>query len=110
MASRPGDVHLEEVPLAPAPRGNGRPPALDRVPDAPDVVDTTDPDRPGAPLPAPPGVVVGAVDHAGARRARAAERSGPTVRFRDGSAQPVRDATGNGAASPPRRRGPLRAR
>jgi len=103
IAPRPGAVHLAEVPLAPAPPhrpeapiGNGRPatgrPAeLDRVPDAPDLVDTT------------------AADRAVARRARAAERNAPTVQFRSGSAVPVRRAEANGAGrAAPRRQ--LRAR
>jgi hypothetical protein len=104
VARRPGAVDLTEVPLAPAPPrragetsdngrpGGGRPPELERVPDAPDVVDST------------------ASGRADARRARAAERNAPTVQFRSGSAVPVRRADPNGAGRPPARRRQLRAR
>jgi chemotaxis protein histidine kinase CheA len=81
VAARPGAVRLDEVPLAPAGNGRtrprpdapapGRPPELERIPDA-------------------PGIATPPVDRTGQRRARAAQRNAPTVQFRSGSAAPVR--------------------
>jgi hypothetical protein len=125
VAPRPGAVDLGEVPLAPAPGTNGhaaapepapagrapepppvrRPPELERIPDAPGVA-APRPTRPAASdeRDAP-------ADPTDARRARAAERSAPTVQFRSGSAVPVRRSDANGAARPAaRRRRQLRAR
>ena len=77
VAGRPGEVPVADIPLA------ARPPATNG--------------RPADGAPRPDG------DPASARRARAAERSTPTVHFRSGSASPVRAARDQRASDTSRR-------